>query len=205
MDPLDNALVPSVDEKTQIQALDRTQPMLQLKPGQTERRTHDYKRHGTASLYAAFDVATGEMMGRITSPGQGVPGLSLPDRASGPLPTEYPPNSGQLKHSQNREASRLASPATPIPPAPHSYERLLDQRRRKLVFPAGASFHLPELLHQHPAVATGNQKICPSPQSTLSQTLPVASHRRFDLGQGGQSTRNTQYSMLTTWIYRTVY
>ena len=66
MDPPDNALVLSVDEKTQIQALDRTQPMLQLKPGQVERRTHDYKRHGTASLFAAFDVASGEVMGRIT-------------------------------------------------------------------------------------------------------------------------------------------
>ncbi|KIY42132.1 hypothetical protein TZ03_02285 [Pseudomonas sp. 10-1B] len=53
-------------EKTQIQALDRTQPMLQLRPGQIERRTHDYKRHGTASLYAAFDIMTGEVMGRIT-------------------------------------------------------------------------------------------------------------------------------------------
>ena len=67
MDPPDNALALSVDEKTQIQALDRTQPMLQLKPGQIERRTHDYKRHGTASLYAAFDVATGEVMGRLTN------------------------------------------------------------------------------------------------------------------------------------------
>lgn len=66
MDPPDNAVVLSVDEKTQIQALDRTQPMLPLKPGQIERRTHDYKRHGTASLYAAFDIATGEVIGRIT-------------------------------------------------------------------------------------------------------------------------------------------
>ena len=66
MDPPENALVLSVDEKTQSQALDRTQPMLQLKPGQIERRTHDYKRHGTASLFAAFDVASGEVMGRIT-------------------------------------------------------------------------------------------------------------------------------------------
>lgn len=66
MDPPDNAVVLSVDEKTQIQALDRTQPMLPLKPGQVERRTHDYKRHGTASLYAAFDVATGKVIGRVT-------------------------------------------------------------------------------------------------------------------------------------------
>jgi transposase len=67
LDPPDNAVVLSVDEKTQIQALDRTQPMLQLRPGQVERRTHDYKRHGTASLYAAFDIATGKVIGRVTN------------------------------------------------------------------------------------------------------------------------------------------
>lgn len=67
MNPPENAVVLSVDEKTQIQALDRTQPMLPLRPGQVERRTHDYKRHGTASLYAAFDVLTGNVMGRITA------------------------------------------------------------------------------------------------------------------------------------------
>lgn len=66
LSPPDNAMVLSVDEKTQIQALDRTQPMLQLRPEQIERRTHDYKRHGTASLYAAFVIMTGEVMGRIT-------------------------------------------------------------------------------------------------------------------------------------------
>lgn len=66
MNPPDNAIVLSVDEKTQIQALDRTQPMLPLKPGQIERRTHDYKRNGTMNLYAAFDILTGEVMGRVT-------------------------------------------------------------------------------------------------------------------------------------------
>jgi transposase len=64
--PPENAVVLSVDEKTQIQALDRTQPLLPLRPGQVERRTHDYKRHGTASLYAAFDIATGKVMSRVT-------------------------------------------------------------------------------------------------------------------------------------------
>lgn len=66
LDPPAQAMVLSVDEKTQIQALDRTQPMLPLRPGQVERRTHDYKRHGTRSLYAAFDVATGRVLGRVT-------------------------------------------------------------------------------------------------------------------------------------------
>jgi transposase len=67
MDPPDNAIVLSVDEKTQIQALDRTQLMLPLRSGRPESRTHDYKRHGTASLYAAFDVATGKVTGRVTN------------------------------------------------------------------------------------------------------------------------------------------
>ena len=56
----------SVDEKTQIQALDRTQPLLQLRPGQIERRTHDYKRHGTLNLYAALEISTGKVLGRVT-------------------------------------------------------------------------------------------------------------------------------------------
>ena len=64
MSPPDHALVLCVDEKSQIQALDRTQPLLPLRPGQAERRSHDYKRHGTTALFAALDVATGHVLGR---------------------------------------------------------------------------------------------------------------------------------------------
>src|SRR5271154_1529268 len=63
LDPPDKALVLSVDEKSQIQALDRMQPMLPMRPGQAERRSHDYKRHGTTSLFAALDVKTGKVIG----------------------------------------------------------------------------------------------------------------------------------------------
>jgi transposase len=56
MNPPDHALVLCVDEKSQIQALDRTQPLLPLQPGQVERGTHDYKRHGTTSLFAALEA-----------------------------------------------------------------------------------------------------------------------------------------------------
>jgi len=59
--PPERAIVLSVDEKTQIQALDRTQPMLPMKPGQVERHTHDYKRHGTTCLFAALEVGTGQV------------------------------------------------------------------------------------------------------------------------------------------------
>jgi transposase len=63
LDPPKGALVLCVDEKTQIQALDRTQPTLPIKPGKEARMTHDYKRNGTTSLYAALEVATGEVTG----------------------------------------------------------------------------------------------------------------------------------------------
>ncbi len=62
--PPERAIVLCVDEKSHIQALDRTQPLLPLRPGQVERRTHDYTRHGTLSLFAALDTATGKVIGR---------------------------------------------------------------------------------------------------------------------------------------------
>ena len=64
LNPPDRALVLCADEKSQIQALDRTQPLLPLRPGQVERRTHDYVRHGTTSLFAALDIKTGTVIGR---------------------------------------------------------------------------------------------------------------------------------------------
>jgi len=63
LNPPDKALVLCVDEKSQIQALDRTQPVLPMAPGIPERRTHDYRRYGTTSLFAALDVASGKVIG----------------------------------------------------------------------------------------------------------------------------------------------
>jgi transposase/transposase-like protein len=64
LNPPNRAVVLCIDEKTQVQALDRTQPILPLRPGQAERRTHDYKRHGTTSLFAALDVKAGTIVGK---------------------------------------------------------------------------------------------------------------------------------------------
>lgn len=63
MAPPDRAVVLCVDEKSQIQALDRTQPLLPMGPGMVERHTHDYVRHGTTSLFAALDTRTGKVIG----------------------------------------------------------------------------------------------------------------------------------------------
>lgn len=65
LNPPTKAMVLCVDEKSQIQALDRTQPLLPLAPGLPERRTHDYVRHGTTTLFAALDVATGNVIGEL--------------------------------------------------------------------------------------------------------------------------------------------
>src|SRR6266852_2259905 len=65
MNPPEHALVLCVDEKSQIQALDRTQPLLPLQPGQVERGTHDYKRNGTTSLFAALELKTSRVIGQL--------------------------------------------------------------------------------------------------------------------------------------------
>jgi transposase len=64
MNPPEHAMVLCVDEKSQVQALDRTQPILPLRPGLPEQRTHDYERNGTTSLFAALDIATGKVIGQ---------------------------------------------------------------------------------------------------------------------------------------------
>jgi len=65
LDPPERAVVLCVDEKSQIQALDRTAPILPMLPGTPQRATHDYKRHGTSSLYAALDITTGQVIGSL--------------------------------------------------------------------------------------------------------------------------------------------
>lgn len=63
LNPPDNAIVLCIDEKSQVQALERAQPILPLRPGVPERQTHDYERHGVTNLYAALNVASGKVIG----------------------------------------------------------------------------------------------------------------------------------------------
>src|SRR2546422_3251873 len=69
-----------------MQALDRTQPLLPMRPGQIARRTHDYTRHGTASLYAAFDVATGKVLGSVTEQHRGADFVRFLEKIDRTLP-----------------------------------------------------------------------------------------------------------------------
>ena len=102
MNPPDRALVLCVDEKSQIQALDRTQPLLPMRPGQAERRTHDYVRHGTTSLFAALDVKTGKVIGNCHRRHRHrVPKFLDTIDAAVPGRAGRPPGPGQLRHPQD--------------------------------------------------------------------------------------------------------
>lgn len=86
--PPDRALVLSVDEKSQIQALNRTQPGLPLTFGKPATRTHDYKRHGTTSLFAALDVATGKVIGQLKRRHRGAEFLSFLNTIEAAVPPD---------------------------------------------------------------------------------------------------------------------
>jgi transposase len=89
MHPPDHAVVLCVDEKSQIQALDRTAPLLPLRPGQAERRTHDYTRHGTTSLFAALNAKTGTVIAETHRRHRSIEFRKFLDRIDASVPVEF--------------------------------------------------------------------------------------------------------------------
>ena len=88
LNPPERAVVLCVDEKSQIQALDRTAPILPLLPGVPERATHDYTRHGTSSLYAALDLTSGKVIGRLHSRHRAIEFKKFLQTLDGEVPAE---------------------------------------------------------------------------------------------------------------------
>jgi transposase len=88
LNPPERALVLCADEKSQIQALDRTQPIFPMRPGTPELRTHDYRRHGTTSLFAALDVATGRVIGEMHRRHRAIEFRSFLDRIDQEVPAD---------------------------------------------------------------------------------------------------------------------
>jgi len=88
LNPPDHAVVLCVDEKSQVQALDRTRPVLPLRPGLAERQTHDYIRHGTTSLFAALEVATGQVIGQCQRRHRAQEFLKFLEKVDGQLQAE---------------------------------------------------------------------------------------------------------------------
>lgn len=88
INPPEHAVVLCVDEKSQIQALDRTAPLLPMRPGQAERHTHDYERHGTTSLFAALDVKTGNVIGETHRRHRSIEFRKFLDRIDARVPSD---------------------------------------------------------------------------------------------------------------------
>ena len=128
-------MVLCVDEKSQIQALDRTQPMLPLAPGIPERRTHDYVRHGTTTLFAALDIATGEVIGEMHRRHRSSEFLGFLRTIEANVPADLDvhlvmDNYGTHKTADDQE---LVRPSSAVSRALHAHLGLLAQSGRALV------------------------------------------------------------------------
>ena len=187
--PPEKAVVLCVDEKSQVQALDRSQPVLPMMPGMPERRTHDYARHGVTSLFAAFNIADGTVISAAAPPAPppGIPEVPQEDRQERPRRPRRPPGLRQLRHPQDPRHPGLARPPPPLPRPLHPDRILLDQPGRTLVrLP-----HRPEAPPRRPQVRPGPRSRHP-PVDRALERKPEA----VRLGQ--DSRRDPQ---LTSRIY----
>jgi transposase len=131
MNPPDHAMVLCIDEKSQIQALDRTQPLLPMRPGQRERGTHGYKRNGTTSLFAALEMKTSRVIGRLHRRHRSHEFRHFLDQIEAQVPRASHP--GQLRNAQDRHDPELARQAASFPPALYTHLRIMDQSSGTLV------------------------------------------------------------------------
>ncbi len=134
VDPPAHAVVLSVDEKSQIQALGRTQPGLPLKPGRATTMTHDYKRHGTTTLFAALDVLEGTVLGRCMQRHRHQEFIRfLNHRGCCACGADRSRDPGQLRYPQAPEGAGLALPSSPLRVPLHPDLVLLAERGRDLL------------------------------------------------------------------------
>ncbi len=181
--PPERAVVLFVDEKSQIQALNRTQPVLPMRPGAPEQRTHDYRRHGTTSLFAALNTATGEVIGRCFRKHRSVEFkrfLAVIDKAV-PPDLDIHLVLDKLRHAQDGDDPRLAGTASSVSPALHAHERIVAQPGRALVrrdHPAADPAWNPS---QHPSTRGGDQGV-PGGLQRRPQALRLDEDRRADPG-----------------------
>jgi transposase len=140
MAPPEHALVLCVDEKSQIQALDRSQAVFPMRPGQPERRSHDYARHGTTSLFAALDIATGAVIGQCYPCHRAEEFRQFLDEIEVRVPRDLDvhliwDNSdlGQLCHAQDHADPRLAGEASALARASDPDQQFLAEPSRALL------------------------------------------------------------------------
>ena len=186
--PPEKAVVLCVDEKSQIQALDRTQPLLPMRPGQVERRSHDYVRHGTTTLFAALDVATGEVTGRCYARHRHEEFLRFLQRLARVYPTQdlhlVVDNYRTHKHPVVR-AWLADNP--PHPPPLHADRRQLDEPGGDVVLDPAATGHRTGRLPQRACPGCRHRPLPHRLEQELAAVLVDQTRRRHPR-QGEPST-----------------
>jgi hypothetical protein len=131
LDPPERAVVLCVYEKSQIQALDRTQPILPMRPGLPERATHDYKRHGTSSLYAALDVTSGKVIGQLHSRHRAIEFKQFLQTLDREVPAELDVHVilDNSRHAQDPRDPQVADGVPPVRVALHAHQQLMAEPR----------------------------------------------------------------------------
>ena len=168
LDPPGGAVVLSMDEKTQIQALDRTQPMLPMAFDATEKRTHDYVRHGTTNLFAALNVGTGEVFGECKPTRDGDDFLAfLEESGETSCWQGHPSGVRQPVHSHHPSRTGLVGEESAHPLSLHPGRLVLAQPDRNLVW------------HHHPPVhPSGHFQQCQSPDQADTRLYQALEHQR---------------------------
>jgi transposase len=133
LSPPENALVLAVDEKSQMQAIDRTAPILPILPTTPARMTHDHVRHGTTSLFAAFDIGSGSVIAQHYRQHRHQEFLRFLKLIDAAVPKDPAPGAGQLRDPQDPESEGMADPPPPVPPALHPHQQFLAEPHRALV------------------------------------------------------------------------
>ena len=198
LNPPDAAVVLCVDHKSQIQALDRTAPILPLLPGTPQRRTHDYRRYGTTNLGAALDTATGRVITSMTRRNRThrIPDVPKPHQPRSPTRTRRPCRVGQRVAPQNRTHRALAATPSTVHVPFHTHLRVVDEPRRAMVLRTHHQTDTP----RHPPIRSRTHRRHQPMDPTLEpkpQTLHLAQNRRPNLRQPHQlSTTNPRIRTL---------
>ena len=152
LNPPENAIVLCMDEKSQIQALDRTQPSLPIKPGRAGTMTHDYKRNGTTTLFAALDVLTGSVIGQCLPRHRHIEFLKFLRTIDREVPKGLrdPPDPRQLRHPQPPQRQGVAGQAPTLRAALHPDLELVAEHGRALLRQAHRQSDPPRHLPQRP-------------------------------------------------------
>ena len=157
--PPEKAVVLCVDEKSQIQALDRSQPVLPMMPGMPERRTHDYLRHGITSLFAAFNIADGTVISELHRRHRAIEFRKFLAAIDKAVPADLDVHlvcDNYATHNTARDQD-LAGPPPALPRPLHPDRLVLDEPGRTLVRPADRQADPPRRPHLRPGPGERHQ------------------------------------------------